>query len=1252
MSALPKGIAATSGGGDWLEFVLRVPADDPDFCIHFALSARNDKLWFARIATLLLMHRDSWCDRSMRTHALPAAAHTRVPCHSPLAGSSRMGYTLGQIIFGEDAGTDERVKRGMHDLLFAGGARGGHLPPWVDKTYSEIKSALRNRSLRPQDRVRLLVFESCVMIKRQRADARLVREAILGHVAQQGAMLERYFKEMHAVSGAGDTGLRRALATLVLDQHGRLRRAESGVQLFARVPTEKRLREAGHPLVRLEGTPQMFEIAEGGTSEQLRLSPRPIVPVGSLPSPQPARKVVTAWRGGRQQVIQSILPGSLPWPAAPEHDVCHAAGLDMALAALWSLPQAELARLISLVPGIPHNALPPAAVDALLLSLVQSERVEAKGEAPGSAVRCILAAVGVRTVRTLLSEPPPAVGNDWQLQEAQLPAGGGVSRWRRLSTTPTVAQAALVLLAAVHREGFTAVQALAIDDDRAAERKDRVSRAAAVALVQTAAAVPSALLGPIGSLWGGAWRRLLKVVELWATCEADSPAGLGLLLVECSALKGALVMAVSSSAHDLTRSAVKSGDVIVGLAQGGQPSPKAAGHLFASESHAGRVQLSLARTAVLPVHPPDVEGVGVDLQVEGSVAVTAVAVAQSLPPSPMAAQSSPAVCVMWQAVARQVLERWALRPEDSDGATRCLYPCCCWVCGQPDGVAAPINGSQPAKPCTVAATVTVSSGGGIVLKLRARKTPPPPPRGFVSAFAELGVPEAEYVPDVRQRCLFGCGRYHRCVRLPTRGAAGIGVRRMSDIRQTLSEEPVRLRKDSLGFFMNVRSVIFWQLRQEQSKGNFTEHAHARRLESQPPLPLVLGIDADGAPAGGGRSVLNIGGMLADDVRGRPLAERLFENGRSRFFSFSKSWLSEEEIWRLDEVLTYQLAEACAEPYCLGNGLRVAVRLGANISDHKMLHIMSSIAGGTNPYRDVGWLLDVNGWRLARGPTFSRSILDIAAAVRVQQAWRKAALEKHRAAHGGAEPDEASVNRQAKVLFGGLSEAGLGGRAPCLTTHAGAAGLALQYLRPIVKVLHDMEKAISERIHWVLYDLAGDAIESHSNGEVERMKPNSKTAGRALIDAARKKELGKLTMDDMLGKHWGQLIEGWTRVYKPHVPSSAVQMAALHQITLHLAYTPVLPTVGCWKVMSYTLLCTQHLFLKHRLQLNPDLAKSDHSLKELHWHTVINCLAAEHRDLGLTSPCALTGRVNPRPAPLKYIDAPSLCRVFLPSTRAI
>ena len=105
MSALPKGIAATSGGGDWLEFVLRVPADDPDFCIHFALSARNDKLWFARIATLLLMHRDSWCDRSMRTHALPAAAHTRVPCHSPLAGSSRMGYTLGQIIFGEDAGT-------------------------------------------------------------------------------------------------------------------------------------------------------------------------------------------------------------------------------------------------------------------------------------------------------------------------------------------------------------------------------------------------------------------------------------------------------------------------------------------------------------------------------------------------------------------------------------------------------------------------------------------------------------------------------------------------------------------------------------------------------------------------------------------------------------------------------------------------------------------------------------------------------------------------------------------------------------------------------------------------------------------------------------------------------------------------------------------------------------------------------------------------------------------------------------------
>lgn len=78
MSALPMGVAATSVSDDSLEYVLRVPADDPDFCIYFSLVAQNEKSWLARIAALLLMHRDSRCERCC---ALTPARHSRSSRH-------------------------------------------------------------------------------------------------------------------------------------------------------------------------------------------------------------------------------------------------------------------------------------------------------------------------------------------------------------------------------------------------------------------------------------------------------------------------------------------------------------------------------------------------------------------------------------------------------------------------------------------------------------------------------------------------------------------------------------------------------------------------------------------------------------------------------------------------------------------------------------------------------------------------------------------------------------------------------------------------------------------------------------------------------------------------------------------------------------------------------------------------------------------------------------------------------------------
>ena len=59
--ALPTSIGLRSEVDGTLEFLLRVPATDPDFCIHFSLSAQNTDSWFGRLATLMLAHRDSRC---------------------------------------------------------------------------------------------------------------------------------------------------------------------------------------------------------------------------------------------------------------------------------------------------------------------------------------------------------------------------------------------------------------------------------------------------------------------------------------------------------------------------------------------------------------------------------------------------------------------------------------------------------------------------------------------------------------------------------------------------------------------------------------------------------------------------------------------------------------------------------------------------------------------------------------------------------------------------------------------------------------------------------------------------------------------------------------------------------------------------------------------------------------------------------------------------------------------------------------
>jgi hypothetical protein len=239
-----------------------------------------------------------------------------------------MGFNLGQIIFGGQVGTDDCTKRGQWALLYDG----GEVQAWVNKEFSTIKAALAQPRV-PHARVQLRLFESLVVLKRQLADRQLVRKAVLEHLTQQRALMEAMFRELHAVSGAGDCGLRRAFATLVLDRYGRLRRADSGLPLYSRVPAEARIRDAEQTLVRVELAPSLFAFVGNGAGEQITLSPRPTMKVSQsdASSPPSSLRCVVARKVGAQLVVESALPGSLPWPEAPERAVCQAAGLD----AMW-----------------------------------------------------------------------------------------------------------------------------------------------------------------------------------------------------------------------------------------------------------------------------------------------------------------------------------------------------------------------------------------------------------------------------------------------------------------------------------------------------------------------------------------------------------------------------------------------------------------------------------------------------------------------------------------------------------------------------------------------------------------------------------------------------------------------------------------------------------------------------------------------------------------------------------------------------
>ena len=136
-----------------------------------------------------------------------------------------------------------------------------------------------------------------------------------------------------------------------------------------------------------------------------------------------------------------------------------------------------------------------------------------------------------------------------------------------------------------------------------------------------------------------------------------------------------------------------------------------------------------------------------------------------------------------------------------------------------------------------------------------------------------------------------------------------------------------------------------------------------------------------------------------------------------FIGFVTVFLSEDDIFELEDVIASEMAELTSQPLRVGR-LVASVALCALGSDHKQLFIEAQVVGGNNAYRSIGLYLPVNKFICTvRDSAFFRDLEDLDAEVAYRDAWRRDRIEKHVSKHGHA-PRDADVRTQERELFGG------------------------------------------------------------------------------------------------------------------------------------------------------------------------------------------------------------------------------------------
>jgi hypothetical protein len=676
------------------------------------------------------------------------------------------------------------------------------------------------------------------------------------------------------------------------------------------------------------------------------------------------------------------------------------------------------------------------------------------------------------------------------------------------------------------------------------------------------------------------WRTLTIASRTWQFACSLRPGGLGVLLLHSSSFTGGMVVAVRPDAHVRTRQVLAVGDIVTRI--NGEAVDRSNAQRLLECLPQGEVSIDVqCRVGVTDDAGDDAEegaaGQPVDECVEQAAVITqtlvVVAVAGLQQPTRVAVEDADQLRELLEQSQAEFIARAKFVCHTRSTQTRKEFAVC-WAFSNPRAEKSLNVRTDPARcRLRVGGSGNDDTSGGAVprVRLSLRIRPPrcevqpgmPQLPGLIAKLIALAVPPG-CIATGEGTCecfCVGCSEQHEYVRIstvPDYSLTAIAV------RERLHEAVLVPRRRAHGHVSHLRQAIARAIRRALGLGQISLGAKLLPVDA-PAIEVGAAFSVDGATVDG--KMLNFGLTLTNLIGA---TRQLLVPGFTPFISFGKARIKEEEIFSCRNVFVDELATATNKPYQIGR-VRFVLKLVADGSDHKAQAILKCLEANSCAYRSEALLLPVGGkFNVAlRDDVFFRGgPKDVGLAIGVALWWYGSVTAHHVRLHGQVGAAALSELRsQLRELFAGLDfHSVVTGRRPLLDSPQ----LDTSLMVDVIKLLHDGEKGVVPRVHWILMEVAGLPDESArlpGTKELLSVRPRTKQLGQTAVKKKHALAVGKEFGDGLNGRNWSTSVKLFRTIYEDHVPALALQMPQLLDIVLRVGYSSR-QSLGGWLIMQY------------------------------------------------------------------------------------